>query len=123
MPDTRKKRLLVVIRRSPYGSGLARAAIDAALASAAFEQPVSLLFAGDGVLHLLPHQDSAAIGKRNTGRLLASLPLYDIETVYADRAAIARYGVDLAAAPLLTQAVDETGMRDLIDQCDHVLGF
>ncbi len=123
MAETRRKRLLLVVRHSPYGSSLARASIDAALAAAAFEQPVTLLFASDGVLHLLPDQDTAAIGRRNSGRLLSSLPLYDIETVYADRAAVECYSIDLAAAPLPTKAVDETGMRDLIAQCDHVLGF
>jgi sulfur relay (sulfurtransferase) DsrF/TusC family protein len=35
-----KKTVLIVLRHSPYGSGLAKAALDAALASAAFDQAV-----------------------------------------------------------------------------------
>jgi tRNA 2-thiouridine synthesizing protein C len=57
MSRTDGKRLLVIMRHSPYGSSIARASIDTVLAMAVFEQPVSLLFAGDGALQLLPGQD------------------------------------------------------------------
>ena len=115
--------LLVIVRQPPYGSSLARAALDTALASAAFEQAVSVLFMGDGVLQLMPDQDSEAIGVKNIGRLLASLPLYDIETVYVDANAARRYQLDLAAAPLPVRALDGKGMRKLMTGCDHLLGF
>jgi len=122
VPQDRKS-LLITVRRPPYGSSLARASLDVALAAAAFEQPVSLLFMGDGVLQLLPEQDSKAIGRKNIGRLLASLPLYDIEQVYVDAEAAARYRIDLAGAPLPARALDETGLRQLMNSCDHLLGF
>jgi tRNA 2-thiouridine synthesizing protein C len=118
-----RKRLLIVIRHSPYGSSLARASLDVALAAAAFEQPVSLLFAGDGVLQLQPGQDSTELGVKNLGRLLASLPLYDIEYAYADAAAAQRYRLDLAAAPLPIRTVDHNAMAELIRSHDHLLGF
>ena len=41
-----KKTVLIVLRHSPYGSGLAKAALDTALATAAFDQAVDLLFIG-----------------------------------------------------------------------------
>ena len=118
-----RKRVLIVARHSPYGSSIARASLDAALAAAAFELPVSLLFAGDGVLQLLPEQDSAAVGVNNLGRLLASLPLYDIEHAYADAEAAMRYGLDLAAAPLPLRALDREAMAELIRSHEHLLGF
>ena len=123
MGSADKKSLLVVIRRSPYGSSLARAAVDTALAAAAFEQPVKLLFIGDGVLQLLPKQDSQRIGAKNLGRLLASLPLYDVETVYIDAAAATLYGVELTGLPVTTQALDGAGIHQLMTSCDHILGF
>jgi tRNA 2-thiouridine synthesizing protein C len=118
-----RKSLLIVIRRSPYGSSLARASLDVALAAAAFEQPLNLLFMGDGVLQLMAEQDSQAIGVKNIGRLLASLPLYDIERVYVDGEAATRYGIDLGNAPVAAQALDGPGMRQLMVGCDHLLGF
>jgi tRNA 2-thiouridine synthesizing protein C len=119
----KQKQLLVVVRHSPYGSSLARASLDVALAAAAFEQPVKLLFMGDGVLQLLPEQDSQAIGQKNIGRLLSSLPLYDIDMVYADAEAVARHGIDLGSAQLPAQALDEHAMQQLMISCDHLLGF
>jgi sulfur relay (sulfurtransferase) DsrF/TusC family protein len=75
------------------------------------------------VLQLRPDQDSEALGVKNPGRLLASLPLYDIEQVYVDAGAAARYQLDLQAAPLPARAVDRQAMRDLIERHDHLLGF
>jgi len=120
---TAKKSVLVVLRHSPYGSSLASAAIDVVLASAAFEQPVDALFVGDGVLHLQAGQDSQALGVRNKAKLLASLPLYGIERVYVDAAAADRYQVDLAAAPLATEALAAEQIHRLMVAYDHLLGF
>jgi len=117
------KRLLVVVRHSPYSSSLARASLDVALAAAAFDQPVSLLFVGDGVLQLQSGQDCDALGVKNLGRLLASLPLYDIEQVFVDAEAAQHYRLDLAAAPLPTRALDRDAMAELIRTHDHLLGF
>lgn len=117
------KSLLVIVRHSPYGSSLGRVSLDTALAAAAFDQPVSLLFMGDGVLQLCADQDSHAIGVKNIGRLLASLPMYEIEQVYVDAEATKRYNMDLANAPVATQMLDGTGMRQLMSRCEHLLGF
>jgi tRNA 2-thiouridine synthesizing protein C len=117
------RKLLVVVRQPPYHSSLARAALDTALAAAVFDRPVSLLFMGDGVLQLLPCQSSEAIGVRNVGRLLASLPLYEIDSVYADAESAARYGVDLVDTVVPAQALDPSAIRVLLADCDHLLGF
>ena len=115
--------LLVVIRHSPYGSSLARASLDTALAAAAFDVPVTLLFIGDGVLQLVPEQDSQAVGAKNIGRLLSSMPMYDIETVYADTRAAQRYGLDLSKSPIAAEPVNDEEIRALIANCTTLLGF
>ena len=114
---------LVVIRHAPYGGSLARAGVDTALAAAAFEQAVTLLFLGDGVLNLLPQQDARAVGSRNLERLLASLPLYDIDTVYADAASLARHGIAAETLPDFARSMDAEGVRELLARSDHLLGF
>lgn len=122
LPTTQEKaRLTVVIRRTPYGSSLARAALDAALASAAFEQPVDLLFIGDGILQLLVEQNSRAIGVKNIGRLLGSAPLYDIEAVYVDAAALARYHLSASDLVLPVIALDEVSIHKLLCASNHLL--
>jgi tRNA 2-thiouridine synthesizing protein C len=118
-----KKTILLVLRHSPYGSSLAKASVDVALATAAFSQAIDLLFLGDGVLQLMPDQDSRALGMKNVGRQLASLPLYDINHVYVDAEAVARLSVDLSQAPLDTRALDKEQIHRLMAGYDHLLGL
>lgn len=117
------KSLLVLVRYPPYGNSLARVSLDVALAAAAFDQEVSLLFLGDGVLQLLPEQDSRALGMKNQGRTLASLPLYDIDRVYADVDAATQYNIDLQLSPVNALPLDKAGIRELLDSHDHLLTF
>ena len=115
--------LLVIIRCPPYRNSLARASLEVALAAAAFEQKVNLLFLGDGVLQLLPDQDSLAVGRKSQERTLASLPLYDIDQVYLDAAAVARYGIDPQAAPVPILLLDTDQIRQLLHSHERLLPF
>lgn len=117
-----RKRHLLVLRRSPYGSGLARASVDLALAMGAFEQHVELLFLGEGVLQLIPGQASDGIGVKNVGRALASLPLVDVERVYVDARALAQYGLEPDQLLLPAIAVEGEDLRALLADCDHLVG-
>jgi tRNA 2-thiouridine synthesizing protein C len=117
------KTVLLVLRHSPYGSSLAKASVDVALATAAFSQAIDLLFLGDGVLQLMPDQHSRALGMKNVGRQLASLPLYDINYVYVDAQAVTRYNMDLSKAPVDTRALDQEQMHRLMVGYDHLLGL
>ena len=123
MVEKADKRQLVVIRQTPYGNSLARAALDAALTAAAFEQAVSLLFLGEGVLQLLPAQDSTVINTRNIARLIASLPLYDIETLHVDADALNRYSIAAQDLPQNLKLLDAADIHQLIAEHDHVLSF
>jgi tRNA 2-thiouridine synthesizing protein C len=116
-----KKRHLLVIRRAPYGSSLARAAVDLGLAMGAFEQEFDLLFLGDGVLQLLQNQDSEAIGRKNLGKVLSSLPLYDVESVYVDATALSRHGIKQNQLLVPATALDDAAIRQLLTQCDHLV--
>ncbi len=123
MACSNKRTLLLVLRHSPYGSSLAKASVDVALASAAFNQAADLLFLGDGVLQLLPDQDSHRLGIKNIGRLLSSLPHYDIDSVYVDAEAVARYNMDLKKAPVATRELNQKELHQLMAEYDHLIGF
>ncbi len=117
------KSLLLVLRHSPYGSSVARSALDVALAMAAFDRAVTLLFMGDGVLQLCPEQDSEALGVKNVAKLLASLPLYGIEQVYVDAEAADRYQLDLESAPVQALPIDSREIAGLLDRHNQLMGF
>ncbi len=118
-----KKSLLVVVRHSPYGSSLARTSLEVALSSATFDQQIGLLFMGDGVLQLLPEQDSSATGVRNIAKLMASFPLYELNQLFADETALVRYGLGEQALPQNLQRLSDDAMRELLVRYDHILGF
>ena len=109
------------MRRSPYGSSLARASVDLALAMGAFEQNFDLVFMGDGVMQLLPAQASEQIGMKNIGRALSSLPLVDVDAVYVEAAALERHGLQADDLILPTTALDSTAPGNLLNDCDHLV--
>jgi tRNA 2-thiouridine synthesizing protein C len=114
---------LVLFRHAPYGRGLARAGYDLALAAAAFEQPVNLLFMDDGVWHLLADQATGRIDQKSVASTLASLPLYDIETFYTDAAALAARGLDAETLIDGVVPLNEAQLRELLADHDQVLVF
>ena len=121
MGDVTRKRSLIVMRQSPYGSSLARASIDLALAMGAFEQDFDLLFMGAGIFQLLQDQHSDLLGVKNAGKILGSLPLYDKESVYVDAAALQAYGLDARDLVLPVEPLEPEQVAALLNDCDHVL--
>lgn len=113
----------LVVSRHPPNHSLARSALDTALALAAFDMPVTLLLLGDAVLQLLPGQDCSDLGVRNLGKLLGSLPLYDINCIHVDAEAVARYGLDSSALPDMARLADRAEQQALFVTHSHILGF
>jgi len=119
-----KTSLLFLCRQAPYGSSRARDALDAVLASAAYDQDLSVLFLDDGVLQLLPDQEAHQIGQKSISALLPAFELYDIEKIYVDTDSLTGRGIapeellDIGVTPLNNEAV-----KHLIAQQQHVLSF
>lgn len=122
MPED-KKSTLIVSRHSPYGSSLARSAIDIALATAAFEQSVSILFLGDGALQLIADQDAKVLGSKNISKQIASFPLYDIEQVYADEESLAQFSIVVANAPVPVKTLPRAQLHTFMSEFDHLLSL
>jgi tRNA 2-thiouridine synthesizing protein C len=117
------KRLLVLVRRAPHGAAFGREALDAILATAAFDVPLTVLFDGDGVFQLLAGQDGAAIGEKNTGANWEALPMFDVEDLHASAAALAERGLGVEDLTLPVTVADDAAIRALIADADVTLGF
>lgn len=117
------KRFLLVCRQPPYGSAAARAALDVAMAAAAFEQPVALLFLDAGVTQLIAGQRSEAIGEKSMEKQLAALPLYDVTELYADADALLRHGLEAAELSLPVRPLSAAEITVLLARSDIVLNF
>lgn len=118
-----KKSFLLICRHAPYGQSLAREALDVALTAATFDQPVAMLFMGDGVLQLVKSQQPAAIAQKALDKQLAALPLYDVETIYVEAEALQARGLTPADLALPVQALHGDDITRQIDAHDIVLGF
>jgi tRNA 2-thiouridine synthesizing protein C len=117
------KKLLLILRCTPYGNPLSRASLDVALAAAVFDQDITLLFMDDGVWQLLPAQHPAGLQAKNLQSTLASMPLYDIEIFHVDAQSLAQRQLDPAQLQGSINVVSNEDLAGFIDGFDQVLGF
>jgi len=95
------------------------AGLDAAMAAGAFGQDVSVLLRGTAVFEFAKGQCVPAT-ERHVGKTLASLPFYDIESVYVDDTYWSQVNpIDDLDVTVICPA----GMGELIAAADHVLSF
>jgi tRNA 2-thiouridine synthesizing protein C len=119
-----QKNLLFISRHAPYGSSIAREALDALLATSAYGQALSLLFMDDGVFQLLLNQDSREIGQKNFASMLPVLPLYEVENIFVHLESLQVRG--MSQKDLLldnVQIIDSQAVSDLLRQQDQLLSF
>jgi tRNA 2-thiouridine synthesizing protein C len=122
-PPTLKK-ILFISRHAPYGSPLAKDALDAILATSAYGQDIALLFMDDGIFQLLPSQQAEHIGQKSFSAQLQALSLYDINKVYVHQESLEKRDIrinDLSLSQI--QILDNPGVKKLIAEQDHLLGF
>lgn len=112
---------LFLLRQSPYGSTLAREALDMALATAAFDQKVQLAFINDGVYQLVNSHKTEMRQCKNISKTLEALSLYDINEIYADAKSITERGLDRTDIFAQAQITDTQIINQLIQQADTVI--
>ncbi|MFC6673090.1 sulfurtransferase complex subunit TusC [Marinobacterium aestuariivivens] len=88
-----------------------------------FEQPVAMLFLGDGVFQLLKGQDPAGLQQKNLSATLSALPMYDIETLYVCARALRERGLETGDLVLPVQVLEPDAIGQLIRQHDVVMSF
>lgn len=99
--------VLIVIDRPPYGDWHGREALDMALSLAAFDQPVAILFRGEGVHWLRPGQNGGAVDQKTVSRNLSAAPLFGVEALYADQSALNRIGLEQTEPDVVTVVADQ----------------
>lgn len=117
------KNILIIIRQIPYSSQLPVAALDILLTAAAFEQTVSLLFMGNGVLHLLDNQHVEDSGMKNISKAIPSLELYDIEKIFYDESALTRKKIKNGDLIFQATPLSLTQIAAVIEDADQVFNF
>lgn len=116
-------RIVFLLRQSPYGSTLAREALDMALAAAAFDQTVQLVFMSDGVYQLINAQQSQLIQRKNIEKTLDALSLYDINTLFVDSQSLSQRGLTMAQLRSDVSEIDKLSLQQLIAEADQVINL
>lgn len=119
-----RKKILFITRHAPYGTSIAREALDAVLTTAAYDQDLSLLFIDDGVFQLLPNQQASAIGQKSFASMLPALPLYEVENIFVHLDSLQTRGISKNELLLNSvQIIDSNTVSALLAQQDHLLSF
>ena len=114
-----QKHWLIILSQPPYASARVLAGLDAAMAAGVFGQRVSVLLRGTAVFQLQQGQHNHPTD-RHVAKTLASMPLYDVESIYIDTT----YWQQVNAIPdLNVTPIAPNRVGDLIARADHVLNF
>lgn len=117
------KRMLIINRKPPRSSLDAEEALDFAITAATLEQQVAVLFMDDGVFQLLRGEGLPHLVSKNVSKTLPALADFEIEAIYADKAAMQRRGLlpeDLVIKP---EVLDDQQITQLMQDYDLVLHF
>ncbi len=124
MNQTPSKKILFISRHAPYGTSLAKDALDAVLSSSAYDQQLSLLFMDDGVFQLLKNQASGEIAHKSFSSLLPVLPLYEINSIYVHYESLKKRQITINELVLdSVQIIDSSAICSLLAQQDQLLSF
>lgn len=114
---------VAICTESPGSGFKAREALDMLLATAAFGQPISVLFCGDGVYQLLPKLQDATGNDKSLAASLEALPLYDVENIYVDQQSLDERNLDADQLSGLAQVITVEASKKLIGESDKVLSL
>lgn len=113
------KKYLIIMQHAPYESSLALEGLELTLAIAAFDQDVSLLFRGAGILQLLQNQHPNPLAYKDFTKAYTGLSLFGITEVYVCHDSLAGYNnPDLIIQPKI---IDNIKIAALIKQHNIVL--
>ncbi len=112
-----------LLRQAPYHSSLAREALDMVLATAAFDQQVSLLFINDGVFQLQNQQQAERLQQKNIGKTLQALSLYDVNAIFYCEASLTTRGLKATSLFSAAKALNHQQSLALIASADKVISL
>ena len=123
MTQAAKQEVLFIATHSPWSGSSAAAGADLLMTAAVFEQPVRVVFSGDGVWQLLAGQSGDALKMKTLSRIFPAFELYDIRQVHVSDSALRER--DLTTGDLVIDAspVSDGEIRALIASSKSVFVF
>lgn len=115
--------LLVMLTQPPLSAASNKEALDVALVSATFDQATALVFLGEGVLQLVKNQQPDELGLKGIQAMLKALPLYDLDQVFVQQEALARFGLEDKNLLLPVKTLSSCDLQQLITSSRNLLSF
>jgi tRNA 2-thiouridine synthesizing protein C len=115
------KRFLFIVRQGPGPESRIGEALDMLMTIAAFDQPVTVLFVDEGILHLAAAAAEQPERDDPTRAILRALPLYDINEILVGLESLAARGFSERDLHGLASVQCETRIPSLIAEHDVVL--
>jgi tRNA 2-thiouridine synthesizing protein C len=113
------KQFCFIIRRAPDDGFRTGELLDMAMTAAAFDQPVSVVFMDDGVLHLLAGQQQQK-SPVNIIQMIAAFDLYDLDHPWVETESLWERGLTLAALAVPVRSISRSGLGCLLAR-QHIL--
>ena len=91
------------------------------MVAATFEQEVSILFTGDGVLNLLPTKETKEVTGYNIEKMLLALPTFDVNDLFICERSLEQRQIGVFSLPKNATLITFEDQRRLIKTTDVVL--
>lgn len=121
------KKVLVLMRKAPYGSLYNWEGLQVLLIMGAYQLQgavqVGVAFVDDGVFAIARGQDSSLLGVKPLAKTYPALPDFEIERFYVDRGSLADRNLTLDDLVIKPELLDADGMARLLGEQDAVLPF
>lgn len=114
---------LLIISRHPPSQQAGREALDMALAAAAFDIPVGLLFMDDGVLQLRQGQEAPLIGIKSLAANLQALPIFGVEDIMACSHSLDERGMRNEPLALPVKRMDTAEISALFEHYQRIISL
>lgn len=111
--------ILIAIESAPT---LDLEASELALALAAFDLPVEVVFRGNGVFWLLEQAARKPNGK-SASKVLAAFPMYDLNKLFVSQVDLSKYSLDINNLPKSVEIVSDEKIASLFKNARHCVCF
>ncbi len=117
------KRWLFVFSSGPFSTARGQEGLDAVLAAAAMDIPLSMLFIDEGIFQLKNQKQSSAIQMRDYTKTYGALADFGVESFYVEALSLSSRGLELAELMLPCEVLETSAVNDLIAKHDQVFTF
>ena len=115
------KSVLIRMSKSPLNGLISGEQLETAMVAATFEQEVSILFTGDGVLNLLPTKETKEVTGYNIEKMLLALPTFDVNDLFICKRSLEQRQIGVFSLPKNATLITFEDQRRLIKTTDVVL--